>query len=53
VKDIIVRDNKVELMGELSMYVIKSVAQKLMKKQQQEVKNLVKKHARELMALKA
>jgi hypothetical protein len=53
IKDIIVRDNKVELMGDLSMYVINSVAQKLMKKQQQEVKNLAKKHARERDALKA
>ena len=52
-KDVIVRDNKVELMWDISMYVIKSVAQELMKKQKQEVLDLARKHARELNASKS
>lgn len=51
-KDFIIRENKVELMWDISMYVIKSVAQELMKKQKQEVLDLARKHARQLQAVK-
>ena len=52
-KDFIIKNNHVDILWEISMYTLKLMAQKLMKKQQQEVKNLAKKHARERDALKA
>ena len=53
VKDYWLNINKVELMGELSKYVLKQMAQELMKKQKQEIQVLAKKHARELNATKS
>lgn len=52
-KDFIIRENKVELLWEIMMVVIKMAAQELMKKQKQEVLDLAQKHARELNASKS
>ena len=52
-KDFIIRENKVELLWEIMMVVIKMAAQELMKKQKQEVLDLARKHAREINASKS
>jgi hypothetical protein len=51
-KDFIIKNNHVDILWEISMYTLKLMAQKLMKKQKQEVIDLARKHARQLQAVK-